>query len=136
MKNRLQKSPVLLVVDDVPEYLRSLEVVLRAHFLIAAASSPKRAQDAFQEHRPDAALIDVRLDEAVPNDRSGLDLVRWLKAQSPELPVVVMSAVEDVSLPEHAKKAGADAFLKKPINLAELRQLLNSLIGQRAKRSG
>lgn len=126
----------LLIVDDVPEYTRSLEVVLRAHFRVSTANSVTRAQESYYAVQPAAALVDVRLDESLPNDRSGLDLVRWLKAESPELPVIVMSAVEDVSLPEQAKEAGADAFIKKPINLAELRRVLSSLISRRTKEEG
>jgi DNA-binding response OmpR family regulator len=124
----MKGKPNLLVVDDVPEYLRSLELVLRAHYSVEAAISAIDAKAKIEKHQPDAAIVDVCLDETVEYDRSGLSLVKWLKARSAQLPIVVMSALDDASIPEETMKAGADAFLKKPINLSELRRILDSLI--------
>ena len=124
----------ILIVDDVPEYLNSLKLVLRGNFSIDAVGSVRAAEAAFNENPPDAALVDVRLDEMVEHDRSGLDLVKRLKTRLSALPVVVMSALDDPSLPDDALKAGADAFIKKPVNLGELRRVLATLIGNYEKR--
>lgn len=131
----MNKTVQLLVVDDIPEYLNSLTLVMRGQYSIEPVDSARGAEAAFKRNPPDAALVDVRLDEMVDGDRSGLDLVKWLKTQMPNLPVIVMSALDDPSLPDDSLEAGADAFLKKPVNLAELRRLLDSLISNYKKKN-
>jgi DNA-binding NtrC family response regulator len=125
----------LQVVVDVPEYLSSLTIELRDKFAIKAATSLRDSETAYMKQPTEAALVDVRPDEKIENDRSGLELVKWLKSQLPDLPVVAMSAIDDPSLPDDALAAGAAAFLKKPVNIAELKTIFEELIKKSAKRN-
>lgn len=124
-----EEKPILLIVDDAAEYLRSLEMVLRGHFAVRTAGTVEAAQASVREVCPDAALVDVCLDETVEQDRSGLDLVVWLKTTCPRLRVVVMSALEDSALPQRALDCGADAFVRKPVELHELKTVLHRALG-------
>lgn len=73
------------------------------------------ARQALQKHNVDLVLLDVRLP-----DGSGLDLVREIKAERPDLGVVVMSASVLPEEREHAMHSGCDAFLGKPYRAADL----------------
>lgn len=126
----IEQEPKLLIVDDIAEYLRSLEMVLRSHFEIRTASTVKEAKDRVQAAKPDVALIDVCLDETINNDKSGFDLVDWLSEKHSEIKVIVISALEEVSLPDEALAHGANAFVRKPVNLQDLKKVLYEVLGR------
>jgi len=86
-------------------------------------------QEARQSEDDDlfCALVDIRLDESMPNDRQGLEFVSWLRERKPQIPIVAMSALDEESLEADALKAGATRFLRKPIVISRLKELLQEL---------
>lgn len=121
----------VLIVDDNPDYLRSLRTALQRSWAVQTAASVAQAQQIVLENagRLRVALVDVCLDPRDDSDRSGFDLVRWIRDASPELPVVVMSALPDDSFPEVSDAAGAIAFLAKPVSVDRLRDLVARTVG-------
>lgn len=119
-------KPKLLIVDDQVMYGRSLDRALRSDFSIVVAST---VQEARQSEDDDlfCALVDIRLDESMPNDRQGLEFVSWLRERKPQIPIVAMSALDEESLEADALKAGATRFLRKPIVISRLKELLQEL---------
>lgn len=117
----------LLIVDDVEDYLRSLERALSGEWNILSARSLEEAKQQLSTQTVDIALIDVRLSETEPHNQDGILLLKWLRERNPNLPVVMMSAYRDFDAAVEALNLGADHFLKKPIDLRELKQLLCSL---------
>ncbi len=107
----------ILVVDDDPAILRMCLVVLRAegHVCVACDSGGPALQAHLREHF-DLALCDLGLP-----DIHGLDVVRAIKLQSPDMPVIVMSAMDPREWGEAALQAGASHFLPKPLRLEALR---------------
>ena len=79
------------------------------------ATTLARAREVLRDADVDLVLMDVRLP-----DGSGLDLVREIKADRPELGIVVMSASVLPEEREHAMHSGCDAFLGKPYVAADL----------------
>jgi two-component system KDP operon response regulator KdpE len=79
------------------------------------ATTLARAREILRDADVDLVLMDVRLP-----DGSGLDLVREIKADRPELGIVVMSASVLPEEREHAMHSGCDAFLGKPYVAADL----------------
>lgn len=119
----------LLIVDDSPDYLASLAAALRSGYDVDAAQDVAAARVKVAGGGFMAALVDVCLDEANPADRSGLDLTRELRKAQPAMPVIVMSALPDTDLSERAAEMGAAGFLRKPISLAQLHEVLGELAG-------
>ncbi len=117
----------LLIVDDLEDYLRSLERALSGEWQILLARSMEEAQAQLNTQTVDIALIDVRLSESEPHNQDGVILLKWLREHYPNLPVVMMSAYRDFDAAVEALNVGANHFLKKPIDLRELKQLLRSL---------
>lgn len=79
------------------------------------AATLGEARRLLSDREVDLILLDVRLP-----DGNGLDLVREIKARTPALGVVVMSASVLPDEREHALHSGCDAFLGKPYAAAEL----------------
>ena len=112
----------ILIVDDREDYLRALHAALRKDFDVVCATGVEEA-NRFMDATVNVALVDVRLSEQDPSNREGLRFVREIRGYYPDTPVIMMSAYRDVDAAE-TLDAGADFFLRKPIDLRELRSLL------------
>jgi len=107
--------PRVLVVDDEPQIVRALKVVLReAGFDASAAETAAEALDAAAVRPPEAAIVDLVLP-----DGDGIELTRRLREWS-EMPILVLSAVGEESQKVRALEAGADDYVTKPFGTREL----------------
>jgi DNA-binding NtrC family response regulator len=113
----------ILIVDDVQEYLDSLCRALRGAYDVVKATTFAEAKDKM-DTTVGLALVDIRLSEEDPANRDGLLLLGWLKDSFPGVPVVMMSAYRDFDAAVDAQNLGAVHFLKKPINLRELKEVI------------
>jgi two-component system KDP operon response regulator KdpE len=105
----------VLVVDDEPQIVRGLKVVLReAGFQAIPAETVEEALDRAAVRPPDAAIVDLVLP-----DGSGIDLARRLREWS-DMPILVLSAVGDEDEKVNALEAGADDYVVKPFAPREL----------------
>jgi two-component system KDP operon response regulator KdpE len=105
----------VLVCDDEPQILRALKVVLRdAGYDVTAAATAREALDAAAVRPPDAAIIDLVLP-----DGDGVDICKQLRSWS-EMPIIVLSAVDDEEQKVRALEAGADDYVTKPFGPREL----------------
>jgi len=99
----------ILVVDDEENIGRSLRLILeREGYSVSLCSSIGEAK-AYPQ-RADVYLLDVRLP-----DGSGVDLLRWLKANDNEAPVIMISGHGTIADAVEATRAGAFDFLEKPL---------------------
>ena len=99
----------ILVVDDEENIGRSLRLILeREGYAVKLCGSIAEAK-AFPQ-RPDAYLVDVRLP-----DGTGIDLLRWLKLNGTDAPVVMISGHGTIADAVEATRAGAFDFLEKPL---------------------
>jgi two-component system, OmpR family, KDP operon response regulator KdpE len=109
------KSPRVLVVDDEPQIVRALKVVLReAGFQTVPAETASQALDLAAVHPPDAAIVDLVLP-----DGDGVEVTRRLREWS-EMPILVLSAVGEEEQKVRALDAGADDYITKPFGTREL----------------
>jgi two-component system KDP operon response regulator KdpE len=108
-------SEHVLVVDDEPQILRALRVILRnAGYDVATAETKSEALDAVSVRPPDAMVLDLVLP-----DGSGVDVCNEVRAWS-SLPIIVLSAVGDEREKVRALDAGADDYITKPFGTEEL----------------
>ena len=120
-------SPRVLVVDDEPQIVRGLRVVLRnAGFQVDSAGTKEEALDALSHRPPDAVLLDLVLP-----DGSGVDVCRQVREWS-HVPIVVVSAVGDEREKVRALDAGADDYVTKPFGSQELAARLRAVLRRAA----
>jgi two-component system KDP operon response regulator KdpE len=110
-----EARPRVLVVDDEPQIIRALKVVLReAGFETVAAETASQALDLAAVHLPAAAIVDLVLP-----DGDGVEVTRVLREWS-AMPVLVLSAVGEEDEKVRALEAGADDYITKPFGAREL----------------
>lgn len=107
----------ILVVDDDPDILRLCATALRQQgHEITECNSGNEALAKALVGDFDLALCDLSLP-----DIHGLEIVRAIKLQARDLPVIVMSALDPREWRSKSASAGADHFLAKPLRLDVLR---------------
>ena len=109
-------SPIVFVVDDDPDVLKSLARVLRSAGLAVAAFNS--ASDFLKQHDPRAAGCLV-LDVAMPG-LNGLELQQALTDKGSAIPIIFLTGRGDIPMSVQAMKGGAVDFLTKPIHDEDL----------------
>jgi two-component system response regulator RegA len=102
---------LLLVDDDAPLRRSMARALERRAFEVFAAEGVAEARVMAQEHRPEFAVLDMRLTEG-----SGLDLVRTLRELRPEVRIVIVTGYGNIATAVAAIKAGAVDYLAKPVD--------------------
>jgi DNA-binding NarL/FixJ family response regulator len=106
----IKKTRVLLV-DDHPMFREHLTMLLNRDLGMLVCGEADNIQDAsklIETSCPDVAIVDITL-----RGSSGLELVKNLRAQGSELPVLVLSMHEEELYAERALRAGARGYISK-----------------------
>jgi two-component system nitrogen regulation response regulator GlnG len=123
--------PKLLLVDDEPNVLYSLEVGLAGEGTeVLTARTGKEALGLVRDATPDAVVLDVRLP-----DTSGLDVFDEVRVIDPRLPVVIITAHGTTETAIEAMKRGAFDYLLKPVDLHQLREVVARAVDLRRMQS-
>jgi two-component system response regulator PilR (NtrC family) len=113
-----------LVIDDEPDILELLTMTLSGMSIdCVTAENLAQAHQALKQQKFDLCFTDMRLP-----DGNGLDFVRTLQKQCPELPVAVITAHGNINHAVEALKSGAFDFVSKPLQLRMLRDLVEAAL--------
>ena len=125
----------ILVVDDEPD----VEALFRQQFrrdlksgrflMEFAPSAPAALQRAVDIRDP--SLILILSDINMPG-MSGLEMLPEVRAKRPDVPVIMITAYGDAETRRKALERGAEGLLTKPIDFAQLRQEIDTRLGQAA----
>jgi two-component system KDP operon response regulator KdpE len=111
----INKLPKILIVDDEPQILRFLRASLPPHgYECVEATTQSEAIKAFAKEKPDALILDLGLP-----DKDGFSVIQAVRA-SALTPIIVLSARSDVEGKVKALELGADDYVTKPFDMAEL----------------
>jgi two-component system OmpR family response regulator len=109
-------APRLLFIEDDSSLREAVAVTLRrAGYEVRADADGSDLTAAVATFRPDMAILDVRL----PDGKEGFELAVRLKAMV-DLPIVFVTAADDLEDRLRGFEAGADDYLVKPFAVAEL----------------
>ena len=109
----------VLIVDDEQTLARSAKAFLADHGYDAeVATSGEKAMELLENLQPDVVFADVRLP-----GMSGLDLLKRIREFDPVIPVIMLTAYGSIEGAVEAVKLGAFDYVKKPVDLEELKLL-------------
>jgi two-component system response regulator RegA len=108
--------PVILVVDDDQAFRTRLVRALEdRHFPVIHAEGASQALEQTRQHRPDRAIVDMRM-----NGISGLQLIGQLLAIHDEMDIVVLTGFGSIATAKDAIRAGAMDYLTKPATTEQI----------------
>jgi DNA-binding NtrC family response regulator len=117
-------APTILIADDDSSFRRVLEYQLKqAGYAVLKAEDGKQALEIFSQNRCDAVLTDLDMPELTGNE-----LLKSIKQQSPDTPVIVITAFGTIDSAVEAMKAGAFNYVTKPVNQAALLHTLDQAL--------
>ena len=122
-----KKKKRILVVDDHEDNIELLRARLEARgYEVEGASDGQAALDAVERIPPDLILLDVMMPKM-----DGMEVVRRLKAKReaneiPFIPVIMQTALDSTENKVEGLDAGAEDYITKPINFAELEARVNA----------
>ncbi|MCU0639799.1 MAG: sigma-54 dependent transcriptional regulator [Candidatus Krumholzibacteria bacterium] len=109
-------KPVILLVDDEDTIRMFLEKTIRDEgYEALTAATGQEALDKTRSELPDLVLLDLKLP-----DMNGIDVLRKIKEDLPEVCVIMLTAFGDIETAVTAIKKGAFDFVSKPVNLEQL----------------
>lgn len=120
----MSKKVTALIVDDEPDIRELLEITLgRMNLHTVSAGDLSTAKKLLQEEKVSLCLTDMQLP-----DGNGLSLVQHIQNTCPHVPVAVITAFGSMDAAITALKAGAFDFVSKPVNLEQLRGLVETAL--------
>jgi len=127
------RTPRIVVVDDERFALEVLTDLLEGvGYQVKTADSGPAAVALLEElgDTTDCVLLDIRLGtrDASPD---GVAILKWLKEKSPDVGVIMMSAYATIDNAVSSLNLGADAYVRKPVNSAELLALVGKSVQHR-----
>ena len=116
----------ILLADDDPDSLEGMRSLLVAWgYEVETAEDGRAALDKVGVIHPSMVITDVRMPEM-----NGLELLEAVRRDEPDIPVIVLTAHGSNDTRRRAVEHGAFAYLPKPVDVARLKTLLASALGQ------
>ena len=123
----LRDEQTIVIVDDDPEFCQTLEAILRARgYHTLAVTDPRLWPGLPGSQTANGAKIQVVLVDVKLHETAGLDVLKRIRAQCPDLPVVVVAAYREemAAVIEAAQPLNVYAYLYEPVNIEALLQIL------------
>jgi DNA-binding response OmpR family regulator len=120
-------SEKILIIEDDPSILRGLQLNLTMEgYLVRSAGDGETGLELARSEHPDLLLVDLMLPRL-----GGLDVIRELRAQDPDLPILILSAKVHESDKVEGLSLGADDYIVKPFSLKELLARIDAALRRR-----
>lgn len=126
----LKKASYTITLDDDPIIARIIEACVGVK-TFSYATGKDLLQD-IKEYNPMGVFVDIHLADA----ESGLEIIPTVKETWPDVPLIVITSDPENTLVAKALSAGADDFIRKPLEELEVRARLNARIAQLIERRG
>ena len=119
----MNNKRTLLIVDNDPEVRNLLKAFFETHnFKVHCASNSEQMFSLLQQQIFDLIILDILL-----NNENGIDLCKKLRRTS-NLPIIIITALSEISERVMGLEAGADDYICKPFNTRELLARVNATL--------
>jgi len=125
----LETRATILIVDDEPSVLSSLSLLMKQNGLRAVtASGPDDALNAIRSESIDLVIQDMNFSRSTTG-AEGLELLHRTREIAPDVPVILITAWGSIELAVEGMKAGANDFVTKPWNNAQVVSTIETALG-------
>ena len=105
----------VLIVEDEPALRLSYDRAFRPKYDLVFATNGAEALEQLEQHRPDVAVLDMRLP-----DTDGIELLRRIRVSYPDLPVIITTAYLSIEPQLKVLDLPHSGYIVKPFRLDEL----------------
>jgi len=128
--DELRRSHTVLVVEDTPDVIRMIRLSLHHDFRVMAAVNGAQGLELAKKHHPSIIVTDLMMPVM-----DGLELTERLRKdpQLSHIPIVMLTARNEVESRITGLQAGVDAYLGKPFSTKELVSTVRSLVRQQER---
>jgi DNA-binding NtrC family response regulator len=127
METNIQKKECILVVDDEVATRESLRMILSPFYEVYVAADAKEALRCIIANDIDLATLDLNLPGL-----SGIDTLKEIKELKPRIKVIIITAYGSLENAQDANRLGADGFISKPFNVADVIAILGKCMERKA----
>ena len=122
-----RENITVLIVDDEPDICFLLGNMLKQKsFIPVIANTISDGLHKLKEYAPSLLFLDIHLP-----DGSGLDIIRGVKKDFPELKIIMMSAYDGAKEKSRAMEEGADIFISKPLSRDLITQSVDKVMNKK-----
>lgn len=122
-------SKRLLVIDDDVKITSLFSEFFSDRYEVETVSTGSEGLSAAKRQRPDAVLLDINMP-----GMSGLEVLKGIKQLDDRIPVIMVTASEELAAAEQALKDGAFAYLPKPFQLQYAAHLVAAAVEEKKHR--
>ena len=113
----------VLIVEDEPALRLSYDRAFRPRYDLAFATNGAEAMEQLEQHRPDVAVLDMRLP-----DTDGIELLRRIRLSHPDLPVIITTAYLSIEPQLKVLDLPHSGYIVKPVRLDELGARIDAIL--------
>jgi two-component system response regulator MprA len=113
----------VLIVEDEPALRLSYDRAFRPRYDLAFATNGAEALEQLEQHRPDVAVLDMRLP-----DTDGIELLRRIRLSYPDLPVIITTAYLSIEPQLKVLDLPHSGYIVKPFRLDELGARIDAVV--------
>jgi len=119
------RHPTVLVVDDEENFLNlTASVLTKEGYHVVTAGDGVHALAHADREKISLAVVDINMEPM-----TGVEVLAGLKKRNPTTHVIIVSGAQTESTRNECARLGAEAYLRKPIEMAELKAVLHGLLG-------
>lgn len=124
MKDGTKKR--ILVIDDEDVILFSYKKIFqRSHLDVDVCGTPEAAVEMIRNNVYNAVISDIRFSDS--DSKEGLDILRYVRENSPATPVILMTGYGSAEIKEKAIALGAAYYFDKPVAISVIDDTLRAL---------
>jgi len=118
-------KPIILAVDDAPNILRMVHLLLKDKYKVHTLSEPGKLKELLEDLTPDLFLLDYSMPEL-----SGFDLMPIIRSfdKHKDTPVIYLTSTRSADFYNVAIRLGACDYIMKPVDAERLREKVESHI--------
>ncbi len=116
----------ILIADDEEGIRESLRLILESQYNLRFASDGQQAWDELARGSFDLILLDIKMPKL-----DGLEILRRMKEQARETPVLVLTAYQSIELAKEAVKLGALDYLPKPFEREQILRAIQDIVAKK-----
>jgi len=114
-----KEMPVILAIDDAPDILRMIQLVLQGSYKVHTLSKPEKMDELLEKIKPDLFLLDYSMPEM-----TGFEVLLQIRSNpyTKDVPIVFLTGITNERMRQEMMGRGATDFLCKPIEPEELKR--------------